>query len=353
MGLITKSVEAVKSGANAVTNTYKATKKAITDDVDMVKSGVHHVKNAANKTNEFLHSDKVQAVKGKTGNIIQKMVKSGAEKTSNLFAKIKKYYQDHFNAELNDSDKEALQNYRDSLQDTINRTQNSPLQDAMQETIHRLDTVLQQDTIRTKDVAEATKPLTKGLNNIGRQQVIDAEFEQIEQPFSKEDMEYLKMNLQHHREMANMYERIPEIDRNALGISDEKMNDFINAYNTSADRLEDLIKNYDMGQPVYTNDVIYTDEPLKEVYSKYQKQPNMQKEQPETGNKETAKEDVQKSDNDKNENKNGKAEENMPPKEMSTKKVTDIDKVIEEAGQKQDEDKKTHSKRENEKSLDK
>ena len=136
---IRKGAEMVDKTVDTATKTARTIKAGAEKTAFAAKTTAHVFKTGAEKTNEFLHSEGVQNARNRAGTTIQNMVKAGAQKASSLFSKMKEFYRNHVNVELNNVDREALQNYRDSLQDTIDRTQNSPLKNAMQETVYRLD----------------------------------------------------------------------------------------------------------------------------------------------------------------------------------------------------------------------
>ena len=326
----------------------------------VAKTTAHVLKTGAQKTNEFLHSEGVQNAKEKTGSTIQNMVKAGATKASNLFSKMKEFYKTHINVELNNADKEALQNYRDSLQDTINKTPDTPIKNGMQETVNRLDKVLKQDSIRTKDVAEATKPLSQSLSRSGRHKVPDTEDKQIDEvKLSMEEVNNLSKEREQYRNMANLYENMPEADRKMLGISDEKVNGLTQAYRNSADKIDNLIVNYNNGKPIYPKDVDQVQEPLTLVRGAA-----LQKDNPDKNTKTSY---LKKDEKPKNFDltKDEKANrfdltkdekpklENVPVKSEDTKRVTDIDKAIEEAGKKQEQDKKDGLRKEKSQEIEK
>ena len=274
MGLITKSVDAVKSGAESVSNKYSSAKQGIANDIDAVKTGFHYTKKGA----VFLGTN---AVKG--AGTVQSLVRLGAEKANGLFSKMKDFYNKNVNTVLSEQDIDALKQKREILKSSLTNEPIQQLKDNTTETIKRIDEILKKKTIRTSDVHYAIYPLNKGLfpfnkfymktnyaepktqqQDTEKDSIMDAEYKQIE-PLSKDEIQGLANEMDHFRDLANHYENMPKEDKEMLGLSDEKLAELTSAYRKSAEQINKLIVHYAKGRPVMPEEVDQAMKPLNSI----------------------------------------------------------------------------------------
>ena len=274
MGLITKSIDAVKSGAESVSNKYSSAKQGIANDIDAVKTGFHYTKKGA----VFLGTN---AVKG--AGTVQSLVRLGAEKANGLFSKMKDFYNKNVNTVLSEQDIDALKQKREILKTSLTNEPIQQLKDNTTETIKRIDEILKKKTIRTSDVHYAIYPLNKGLfpfnkfymktnyaepktqqQETEKDSIMDAEYKQIE-PLSKDEIQGLANEMDHFRDLANHYENMPKEDKEMLGLSDEKLAELTSAYRKSAEQINKLIVHYAKGRPVMPEEIDQAMKPLNSI----------------------------------------------------------------------------------------